>query len=475
MNKRPLLLSLALSFVVAVVTAITVVFIYDQYRIKDIETSYQSDARFVVENEVLVSENFKRLFTSSSPTDFTDAALLGVKSVVYVRSIKNGPLQSIQTGSGVILTSDGYIITNYHVIADAERIEITLDDKRTLVGKVIGTDEFTDLAVLKIEAEHLPYVMMYDSDSLRVGEWVLAIGNPFKLQSTVTAGIVSAKHRNLNLLSNQGIESYIQTDAAINHGNSGGALLNTDGKLVGISSAIVSNSGNYEGFSFAVPVNIVRKVFTDIKNYGVVQRGWLGIEIENVDQKVADEFKLNNIKGVRIVSVNKNGSASDASMKIDDVICAINTKSIGSISEFMEYLATFKPGDKISVEYVRDGMKKQAQLILKNHINTSEEIAIFKDGILKILGLEIRDMDGLEKAVLAQHGVKVVSVTWNGPCGKSKMEPNYIITKINNQPISSAKDCILKFTELKGEVVVLEGFYQDYPGEFPYTFRVPVQ
>ncbi|MCB0660976.1 MAG: trypsin-like peptidase domain-containing protein, partial [Saprospiraceae bacterium] len=169
MNKRPLLLSLALSFVVAVVTAITVVFIYDQYRIKDIETSYQSDARFVVENEVLVSENFKRLFTSSSPTDFTDAALLGVKSVVYVRSIKNGPLQSIQTGSGVILTSDGYIITNYHVIADAERIEITLDDKRTLAGKVLGTDEFTDLAVLKIEAENLPYVMMYDSDSLRVG------------------------------------------------------------------------------------------------------------------------------------------------------------------------------------------------------------------------------------------------------------------------------------------------------------------
>lgn len=474
MNAKSFWWIVGISALTSGVIATGLMFWIDRHRQGVFDDQWQTKAKLVVENEVLLSDKMQRLFTSSTPTDFISAAEQGVKSVVYVRTIHRNQANGVQTGSGVILTSDGYIITNQHVIGDAEQIEVTLDDKRTYTGKVVGEDAFTDLAVIKIEAENLPFIIMYNSDSLKVGEWVLAVGNPFKLQSTVTAGIVSAKHRNLNLLSSQGIESYIQTDAAINPGNSGGALLNTDGKLVGISSAILSNTGNYEGFSFAVPVNIVRKVFTDLKNFGTVQRGWLGIDIENVDHSVAEEMGMADVKGVRIVSINKGGSAHDAAMKVNDIICGINGKSISNTSEFMELLAAFKPGDAILADYVRQGNKGEVKLILKNHINTTDNISIRKDKILTKIGIEIRDMDGIEKTLFAQKGVKVVSVMWDSPAGKSKLEPNYIITKMNNKPIQSAEQCIKEFESLNGKVVILEGFYQDYPGEFPYTFRVPI-
>ncbi|MEZ4911741.1 MAG: trypsin-like peptidase domain-containing protein [Saprospiraceae bacterium] len=473
MNVKFFWWNVGISVVTSSIIAGALIFWNEYQHEENFEDSWRTKAKLVVENEVLLSDRMHRMFTSSTPTDFISAAEQGVKSVVYVRTIHKNKAEGVQTGSGVILTSDGYLITNQHVIAEADQIEITLDDKRTFIGKVVGEDAFTDLAVLKIEAEDLPYIMMYNSDSLKVGEWVLAVGNPFKLQSTVTAGIVSAKHRNLNLLSSQGIESYIQTDAAINPGNSGGALLNTDGKLVGISSAILSNTGSYEGFSFAVPINIVRKVFSDLKNFGTVQRGWLGIDIENVDHLVAEEIGLSDIKGVRIIAINKDGSAYDASMKVNDVICSINGKSIRNTSEFMEDIASFKPGDVISAEYVRSGKKGEVKLTLKNHINTTDNISIRNDKILTKIGIEIRDMDGIEKTLFAQKGVKVVSVKWDSPAGKSKLEPNYIITKMNNKTIQSADQCIKEFESLGGRVVILEGFYQDYPGEFPYTFRVP--
>jgi serine protease Do len=331
----------------------------------------------------------------------------------------------------------------------------------------------TDIALLKIEAQSLDFLIFGNSDSLRIGEWVMAVGNPFRLQSTVTAGIVSAKSRNINLLQNQGIESFIQTDAAVNPGNSGGALINTGGELIGVCTAILSETGKYEGFSFAIPANLVRKVVNDIKQYGTVQRGWLGIDIENVDNDIAEDLGLNEVNGVLISSVVKGGGASDAGLKTNDVIISVNNIKTGTTSEFMELMGQHKPGDKLNIVYIRNKEKFVSNPTLRNQLNTVDLIGIHDDVVFKQLGIEVRDLDTYEKAVFTSMGVMVVSVKNGSIIGNTKMEPAYIITEVNNKKISSVTSLLKQLEANKGKSIILEGFYTNFAGEYPYTFEMP--
>ncbi len=277
-----------------------------------------------------------------------------------------GPRES--AGSGVVISPDGYIITNNHVIEKAKWIEVILDDKRTYVGTVIGTDPTTDLALVKIEEEDLPFAVYGNSDHLKVGEWVLAVGNPFDLTSTVTAGIVSAKGRNINILrteDNMQVESFIQTDAAVNPGNSGGALVNLKGELIGINTAIATQSGISQGYSFAVPVSLARKVMEDLLKFGTVQRALLGVRIDDINAQLAQDKGIDYIRGVFVQDVNENSAAYEAGIKSGDVILKIDDREVNSTSELQSYVATFHPGDKIDITYNRKGRVNTAPGRLK--------------------------------------------------------------------------------------------------------------
>ncbi|MCL4107831.1 UNVERIFIED_CONTAM: hypothetical protein GTU68_027216 [Idotea baltica] len=382
-----------------------------------------------------------------------------------------GENASGSTGSGVIISDDGYIVTNNHVVENANSIEVMLNDNREYKAKLIGADPTTDLAIIKLETSNLPYLTFGDSDSLLIGEWVVAIGNPFRLQSTVTAGIVSAKARNINILEQQGIESFIQTDAAVNPGNSGGALVNTAGDLVGINTAIMTYSGRYEGFSFAIPSNLAKKVVYDIIEFGAVQRGWLGVSILNVDNDKANELGLKTVGGVYLDLVNKDEAAFRAGLKKGDVIVGVNEIPTLTTPEFMEQVGRFRPGDNIRLSYYRDGIKNVAEVTLRNQINSTDFVAIRKDKILTDLGFELRNLDNTEKKRLDAEGIYVVSVSRGSKIERTNMDPGYIITKINEKPVRNVEDLIKELEKHTG-FVVLEGFYENYPGEFPYAFVI---
>jgi serine protease Do len=371
----------------------------------------------------------------------------------------------------VIISSDGFIVTNNHVINGGEIVEVMLNDNREYKAKIVGTDINTDLALIKIEATELDYLVFGNSDSLQVGEWVMAIGNPFKLQSTVTAGIVSAKGRNINILENQGIESFIQTDAAVNAGNSGGALVNTKGELVGINTAIMTTTGNYEGFSFAVPCNLAKKVVNDIRQYGFVQRGWLGVELENIDDSRAKKLSIPEVAGVYVSLVTKDGAAFDAGIQSGDVITIINNYKIQSLPQFMELIGTFKPGDKVRLQFIRNGKKSVAVAVLRNQLNSTDLVAVRKDKILTDLGFELRDQDSYEKSKNKTDGVVVISVYRNTKIDRAKIEPGFIITKANGKKIENVNELLLVLSTLPGKLQLI-GFYENYPGEFPYEINM---
>jgi len=295
---------------------------------------------------------------SSTPTDFVETARLAKDAVVNI-SVRNGSAFSASSsGSGIIISSDGYIITNNHVIASGEEIEVTLPDKHSYKARLVGKDPTTDLALLKIEAYGLPTIPYGNSDDVQVGEWVLAIGNPYNLSSTVTAGIVSAKGRDINILNSlYAIESFIQTDAVVNPGNSGGALVNINGELIGVNSAIMSESGGYEGYSFAIPSNLVKKVIDDLKTYGEVQRAVLGVTILNVNDEIAKDFRLPSVEGVFIRDIIENSSAYKAGLRINDVIVGINGRKTASVPELQEQVALFRPGDVVSLQVMRNGKR----------------------------------------------------------------------------------------------------------------------
>lgn len=425
-------------------------------------------------NNELLSGNRQRTFISSSPTNFTDAAESVTPGVVNIKT-SNGSNMDWWTnnyggssGSGVIISPDGYIVTNNHVIEDGNQIEVTLNDKRKFDATLIGTDPSTDLALVKVEAEGLPYLIFGNSDSVRVGEWVLAVGNPFNLESTVTAGIVSAKGRSIDILEGEyKIESFIQTDAAVNPGNSGGALVNTNGELVGINTAIITRSGRYEGYSFAVPANLARKTIRDLKDFGTVQRGILGIGIDDVDNELAEDLGLASVEGVYITRVTRGSGAFDAGLKRGDVIISINSLKTATIPELQEKVARYRPGNKVAVEYIRDGQKFKADVVLKNKSNTTALIG--ENSMVRDLGFELRNLTDKERKKLKTEGAYVISITRGSKIERTNMDPGFIITKINNKKVTSVEDLIDLLKDAKDKVM-LEGVYENYPGEYYYAF-----
>ena len=430
------------------------------------------------EREVFFSDRIISNYLSSTPTNFIKAADRSRASVVSIRSLKSfntDPGQkntySAATGSGVLITHDGFIVTNNHVIEEASEVEVVLNNNKEYAASIIGKDPSTDLALLKIEEKDLPFLPFGNSDSLSVGEWVIAVGNPFRLQSTVTAGIVSAKARNINALENSGVESFIQTDAAVNPGNSGGALVNTLGELVGINAAIMTYSGKYEGFSFAIPANLVRKVVKDFIDYGSVQRGWLGVTINELTDDYAKSIGLDKVEGVFIAGTLYGGAAQEAGLEKGDVILEINGTKITRVPGFMELIARHRPGDQVDIQYVRNGQKNMISAVLKNQMNSTEVVVVRKDPILQQLGIEIRDLEPLEKQV-HNKGVYVVSVVVNSVIDQTNLEPGFIIQKINNIEVESAEMVVNILMTTTGEIL-LEGVYDNYPGEFPYRFINP--
>ena len=378
------------------------------------------------------------------------------------------------SGSGVIVSSEGYIVTNNHVIENASEIEVILNDNSKYTAKVVGTDPSTDIAILKIEGSGFQPIPLGNSDDLKVGEWVLAVGNPFNLTSTVTAGIVSAKARNINLLTDRSkqdvipIESFIQTDAAVNPGNSGGALVNTKGELVGINTAIASQTGSYSGYSFAVPVNLVEKVMRDLIDYGVVQRGYLGVQINDITQEIKTKNNLPSTKGVFVAKVVEDGSADKAGINDGDVILKIGTKEVNSVASLQEEIGKRRPGDKVSITVrTKKGEEEIKELILRN--KEGETKLISKEEISKnaALGATFTELTDKEKKELnITYGVKIKSIQ----AGKLKsigLTEGMVISKVNNEPIESVEQLTTKLNGVNRGIlleIVTESGQRDYKG-----------
>jgi serine protease Do len=421
--------------------------------------------------------------------DFTYAAEQTVHGVVHVRTTTkvsgqynnpimeffygdNYPKQQLVKGygSGVIISPDGYIITNNHVVEGAAEVTVKLNDNREFTAEVVGRDPDTDIALLKIKAENLPYIKYGDSDQLRLGEWVLAVGNPFNLTSTVTAGIVSARGRDLDpTRDTYKIESYIQTDAALNMGNSGGALVNTRGLLVGITSAIVTPNGAYAGNSFAIPVNIVKKVAEDLKQYGEVQRAFMGVSIADVTPDLIEKenLKLDAVKGIFLSKVDNSGAASEAGLKEKDVITKFNGVSVGTVNELQEQVGKFRPGDKVGVTYVRSGKENSVTLTLKNYENTTKIVAPGEGaGVVFGARLESLTPDDQENFRI-DYGVKVAELN-DGRFKELGIRKGFIILTVNGKKVRSASD--VKDATGNGQTITSIEGYQTNGTYFSYTF-----
>ena len=374
--------------------------------------------------------------------------------------------------SGVILTPDGYIVTNNHVVKDADEIDVTLHNGKSYKAKVIGTDPQTDLALIKIDEKNLSFIMFGDSDNIEVGEWVVAVGNPFNLASTVTAGIVSAKTRNINILRDQGaIESFIQTDAVMNPGNSGGALVTLEGKLIGINTAIASPTGVYAGYAFAIPVDIVKKVTNDLMNYGSVQRGFLGISIRDMDSKIAKEINIDRANGVYVDSVSANGAAKEAGIKAKDVIISIDGIETMTSGKLMEIIMRKRPGDKIKIVLIRNGNeKKELTATLKKQDTSIRNIKPESATLLKDLGVELVPISKEDqKKYKVENGLKVTKL-YNGKLKKNtNIKEGFVITAVNKRAVSSVDSFIEAVKKQRGGIM-LEGKYAGDPTYYYYAF-----
>lgn len=373
---------------------------------------------------------------------------------------KSMPYQG--SGSGVIISEDGYIVTNNHVVQEADLIEVVLNDKRTYDAEIIGTDPSTDLALIKIDEKDLLYLNYGNSSDVKIGEWVLAVGNPFNLTSTVTAGIVSAKARNINILGNTGgsssIESFIQTDAAVNRGNSGGALVNTRGELVGINAAIASNTGYYSGYSFAIPVNIVRKVVDDLLNFGEVQRAYIGISIVELGSEYAKERGITETKGVYVAGTTENGAAGEVGIKEGDIITHIQGTEVNHTSELLEIVSQYSPGDVVSLKVNRNGKALDFMPTLRNLEGTTEIIRAEEKSVLTSMGATFESLSKGEKEKLnITNGVRVKKLEW-GKLSSAGIREGFIITKIDQKKINSVED-IKNILENKSGGVLIEGIY----------------
>lgn len=410
-------------------------------------------------------------------SDFSDAAEMSVNSVVHVNvaverqrspweeffygGMQSGPQTVEGSGSGVIISTDGYIVTNNHVVAGAKSIKVNLNDNRSFRAELIGADPATDLALLKIESDEKMQPLQFgNSDEVRLGEWVLAVGNPFNLTSTVTAGIISAKGRNINIINDQtAIEAFIQTDAAVNPGNSGGALVNTRGELVGINTAISTHTGSFEGYSFAVPSNIVRKVVDDLRMYGTVQRAFLGVNIANVSPDLAKEQDLKTNNGVYVIEAMPDGAAGEAGIKQGDVIFKIDGKEISKSAELTELIGRKRPGDKVAVTVYRGSSTKTFEVVLRNKqgntgLVTKEEVLTSGS-----LGANFAELTPAEKKQFGLRGGVKVAEPGKGKIAKAGVPQGFIIVKVNNIYVEKVEDLNAIVSKLNpGDGLLLQGY-----------------
>ena len=480
MKRNTLMIVVAASMATSLITVVLTRLLFPP---AEIALRDSGNAKYANFTDYVLSGKMQRTYLAAAPTNFTAAAEAITPSVVNIKAITTGGADNFwndgvagaSTGSGVVISPDGYIVTNNHVVEGASDIQVTMDDKREFTAKIIGTDPSTDLAVLKIDAQHLDPVRMGNSDSIRVGEWVLAVGNPFNLESTVTAGIVSAKGRSINILEDSySIESFIQTDAAVNPGNSGGALVNTNGELVGINTAIITKSGRYEGYSFAVPVNLATKVIRDLITYKTVQRGFLGVEINDLSPTSARAAKYNSMNGVLVIKVNSGGAAEIAGLKQNDIILSIDGSKIKNKAELLEQVGRHKPGDVVNIAYSRDGLRGTTSITLKNKSNTTALLTPEKfDGNLdafKKIGIgDLRSLTPQETRKLGMKGIKVVQIEKGSRIDRTNMEIGFVITHINDKKIESVDQAIKTLSTQSGKVI-LEGVYEDFPEAYYYTF-----
>jgi len=438
--------------------------------------SFEQDKNVVLTN----------LTTSDGYPDFTEAAAKSVDGVVHVKTttisqqqyinpfdfffgfgdrMPSQPREQVGFGSGVIISKDGYIITNNHVVENANEVSVTLNDNREFNAKVVGTDRMSDIALLKIDGDDFPYLTFGNSDALRVGEWVLAVGNPFNLTSTVTAGIVSAKNRGNVMGGGLGIQSFIQIDAAVNPGNSGGALVNTRGELVGINTAIYSQTGNFAGYAFAVPISIAGKIAADLKEYGTVQRALLGISapnIENIRRQDPNKAReLSQIRGVLVEDFSDRSAAKAAGIQKGDVITAINNVPIRSFAELQSQLNRYRPGDKVSVTVDRNGNSRSFNVELTNDEGSTEITR--GTNALSTLGATFKQIpDERKRALGISSGIEVESVESNGLFRKEGINKGFIIMRINNTPVNSESDInniVAATSNRQDKVLLVAGFY----------------
>lgn len=510
MNKKSILTMVGVSAITALVTAWS----FGQL-------SGSNKATEVFQNNGKLPANYAS-FTQTKPgstpypIDFTSAATAATPAVVHIKTKINArtvtqemprsPFADLfgddffgdffggngqrqmripeqrASGSGVIMTNDGYIVTNNHVIENADEINVTLPNKKSYKAELIGADPSSDLAVLKIKGENMPYLVWGNSDEVRLGQWVLAIGYPWSLDVTVTAGIVSAKARSLGLnrqKSQSPIESFIQTDAAVNQGNSGGALVDTEGRLIGINSAIASQTGSYAGYSYAIPVNIVRKIVGDLIKYGTVQRAFLGVNYipDNASDEELKKAGVKQGEGVYVNGVTKGGAAEEAGIKEGDYITAINEVDVTSASEMVEQIANFRPGDKITITYKREGKEKKGTATLKNQSGNIEIVKAESktSAIIRQLGGELVTVDSKQaKQWGIKGGVQVKSIGEEGLLKNTRMQEDFVITAVSGTAVTSVEELGEVLSKNKGNVR-LEGIYPGFEGTYAYPLNLSGQ
>ena len=480
-------------------SALASVWGYSKYAHKDI---------VAIQSETKVPANYAGFFDGNAANapvniDFTQAASTSVQAVVHIKTkiaaqkVSNelprrnrggvddwldqffnfGPQmipEQRASGSGVLISDDGYIVTNNHVVSDqnggvAGEIMVTLHNKKTYKARLIGKDPSTDLAVLKIDGSGFPYLVYGNSDDVKIGQWVLAIGYPLTLETTVTAGIVSAKARSIGINSRQSttpVESFIQTDAAVNQGNSGGALVSTDGKLIGINSAILAPSGTYAGYSFAIPVNIAKKIVNDIVEFGDVQRGYLGIQYaQDLNEDQMKQLGVKENEGVYVSAVPSDGGAYAAGIKKGDIITKVNNNPVTSGLEMSAQIASFKPNDKVQLSYLRGGKEYNTTVTLKAKISNVESVSASAGDII---GAELANLDSKKADEYdVNGGVVVKKIKEGGKLSETKMDEGFVITSVNGKSIKSI-DELSKILSSAVGTVKLEGFYPGFRGSYTY-------
>jgi serine protease Do len=490
--------------VVSASTTLATIFGYNKMLRHDETYVYQSSKTTDSGKAPSNYAGFNGLTGANAPVDFTPAAAAGIPATVHIKTKTNRTasnnlpkrspfgdlfdldmddlfgdrsrsLPQMASGSGAIISEDGYIVTNNHVIDGADEINVTLSNRRSFKATLVGADPSSDLAVLKIEAKGLPFMLYGNSDDVKIGQWVLAIGYPLNLEATVTAGIVSAKGRTLDInrrQSNSPVESFLQTDAAVNPGNSGGPLINTEGKLIGINSAIASPTGAYAGYSFTIPVNIVKKIIADMMKFGTVQRAYLGIQYPNgnlTEEQKKENGITDNEEGVFVMDVPKDGAAYAAGIKKGDVIIRINDVPVTSGAEMVGQIATYRPGDKISINYKREGKEYKTPVTLRNSTGTME---VVKTSVLDKLGADLQPLDKNQaKELGVSGGVVIKQIGQRGLLSKVRVQEGFVILKANNEKINTVED-FKKVLEKSGGSVKVEGIYPGYEGIYNFVLNL---